>query len=73
MCNHLFNSLKEGEISYFHLSKYDVITYMTSNFDYDVIAIMTFGDCNVIISRLICMLITRVKYDFYCMTILHGK
>ena len=34
---------------------------------------MTFCNCNVIVTRLICMFITGVKYDIYCMTILHGQ
>ena len=55
----------------FILSKHHVITPMTSNYDYDVIGIMTFCNCNVTVARLICMFITRVKYDNYCMTVLH--
>ena len=38
---------------------------MTSHNDYDVIDIMTFCNCNVTVTRLICMFITRVKYDIY--------
>ena len=44
----------------FILTKHDVITSMTSNYDYDVIYIMTFCNCNVIVPWLICMFITRV-------------
>ena len=57
----------------FILSKHDAITPMMSNNDYDVIDIMTFCNCNVTVTMLICMFITRVKYDIYSMTILHGQ
>ena len=46
-------------------SKHGVITHMTSYNDYDVIDIMTFCNCNVTVTRLMCMFITRVKYDIY--------
>ena len=59
----------------FILTKRDVITPMAPNYDYDVIYIMTFcnGNDTVTCTRLICMFITRVKYYFYCMTVLHGQ
>ena len=44
----------------FILTKHDVVTSLTSNYDYGVIDIMTFCNCNVIVTRLICMFITRV-------------
>ena len=34
---------------------------------------MTFCNCNVVVIRLIFMFITRVLYDIYCMTIVHGQ
>ena len=40
---------------------------------YDIIDIMTFCNCNVIVTRLICIFITRVQYDIYCMTVLRGQ
>ena len=43
---------------------------MMSNNDYEV---MMFCNFNVIVTMLICMFITRVLYDIYCMTILHGQ
>ena len=46
---------------------------MTSNNDYDVISNMTFCNCNVTVTELICMFITRVKYDIYFMTISHEQ
>ena len=49
----------------FMLSKHDVITHMTSNNDYGVIYIMTFCNCSVTVTRLICMFITRVLYYIY--------
>ena len=53
------------------LSKNDeVITPMTSNNDYNIIDIMTFCYCNITL-RLICKFNTHVKYNIYCMTILH--
>ena len=44
----------------FILTKHDVIISMTSNYDYDVIDIMAFCNCNVIVTRPMCMFITRV-------------
>ena len=53
-------SLLEDDIFIFILTKHDVITSITSNYEYDVIYIMTFCNCNVIVRRLIFMFITRV-------------
>ena len=49
----------------FIFTKRDVITPMTSNYDNDVIYIMTFCSCTVTVTRLMC--------DIYCMTVLHGQ
>ena len=67
------NLFKKRTFPTFILSKHDVITSITSNNNYDVIDIMTFCNCNVTVAKLICMFITRVKYDLYCMAVLHGQ
>ena len=67
--NHVYSLNKKRTFLTFILTKHDVITSMASNYDYDVIDIMTFCNCNVIVTRLICMFITRVYYDFYCTTV----
>ena len=45
------------------LSKFDVITPMTSKYDYDVMYIIKFCDFNVTVTRLICMFIARITHD----------
>ena len=35
----------------------------------DIVDIMTFCNCNVIVTMRICMFIARALYDIYCMTV----
>ena len=54
----IFN--KERTFLTFILSNHDVISPITSNYDHDVIEIMTFCSFNVIATRLICMFLHSV-------------
>ena len=56
-----------------HYKERTFLTLILSKLCYDVINIMTFCNYNDIITRLICMFITRVLYDMYCMALLHGQ
>ena len=59
--NHVYSiihfSIRRGHFLLSFLSKHDVIISMTSTKDYDVIDIIMFCICNVIVTNLICIFI----------------